>query len=114
MERDWRTYTAQWIEGEKLQRRTWQQWTKDWDHDHCIGCGATFAEGSDHLQDGYTTTSAFRNGAGYEWVCPTCFSDLKDEMGWVEVPPEDKAIIGKKDAGTSEQIVSGMRLVGKE
>ncbi len=93
MENDWRVNNADSIHGEKLQRRQWKQWTERWDHDHCSGCWATFSNDPADLHEGYTTTSAFRNGAGYEWVCPTCFDELKDAMEWVEVPPEDKPIV---------------------
>jgi transposase-like protein len=32
--------------------------------------------GPDFLTEGYATEG------NYRWICPKCFRDLKDEMGW--------------------------------
>ena len=51
---------------------------------------AKFAEfdGPDIQHEGYATTSDFARGAAYEWICVECFEDLRDAMGWSEVPSE--------------------------
>jgi hypothetical protein len=98
MNEDWRMSGARSLRGARLQRRQWQQWSGEWDHDHCSACGAKFgsAAAPDILHEGYTTCGDFVHGAGYEWICPTCFSDLKAAMGWVDVPPEDGPIARRK------------------
>jgi hypothetical protein len=59
------------------------QRTETWDHDHCAGCWAEFAEfeGSDILHEGYATGADYPKGAAYWWVCPTCFTDLEATLG---------------------------------
>jgi len=105
MSEDWRSVGARFLRGTRLQRRQWRQWSAQWDHDHCSGCNAEFSNSTapDILHEGYTTCSDFVHGAGYEWLCPECFSDLKDTMGWIEVPPEPGPITrqarGPADAG---------------
>src|ERR1700687_476433 len=81
---DWRCDLAHHIRGVTLWKSTYIQFSADWNHDHCAGCGARFAEfdGPDILREGYTTGPDYKKGARYEWVCEQCFSDLKDEMGW--------------------------------
>jgi hypothetical protein len=65
----------------------WRWWTErepGWNHDHCIGCWATFADidGPDYLRAGYTTRAEHRNGAGYWWLCEKCFDEHKMRLGW--------------------------------
>jgi hypothetical protein len=61
--------------------------SKEWDHDHCSACWATFAdiEGPEILHEGYATTADYKLGADYDWICPTCFAELRDVMNWTEV-----------------------------
>lgn len=45
---------------------------------------AKFAEleGPDIQHEGYATRDDYPKGGCFEWVCQTCFDDLKDEMNW--------------------------------
>ena len=73
---DWRIDTAKRIKGATLR---WQKYVKrrePWDHEHCVGCWATFMESKaapDILLEGYVTQND-------QWVCPQCFADLGDIM----------------------------------
>jgi hypothetical protein len=81
--------TAQALKGVRLQRRKWKATPDGSDHDHCAVCWAKLAEWDSPgiLHEGYTTCDDFVHGAGYEWVCEMCFTDLKDDMEWRLVPP---------------------------
>ena len=92
MEVDWRLQhlrTQPYLRGVRFRRAFYKAHHPDWDHDHCVGCWAKFAEhalGSEPIeQEGYATTSDYQRGAGYDWVCITCFSLFRDDMGWIEV-----------------------------
>ena len=81
---DWRLRNARHLAGLKLHRRPYKRWSESWDHDHCAACGAKFAEfaAPDIQHVGYATGADYKHGAGYAWVCPACFADLKDRLGW--------------------------------
>lgn len=83
-DKQWRIDNASHLKGLRLQFLRYARWSDSWDHDHCAGCWAKFAEveGPDIQQEGYATRDDYPKGACYEWVCQTCFDDLKDEMGW--------------------------------
>jgi hypothetical protein len=83
-DKQWRIDNARLLRGVRLRLRQYTRRSESWDHDHCAACWATFAEfdGPDIQQRGYATGEDYPRGAGYEWVCQTCFSDLKDDMGW--------------------------------
>lgn len=83
-DRQWRIDNARHLEGLRLQFRRYTRWNESWNHDHCAGCGAKFAEfeGPGILHEGYATCDDYPRGACYEWVCQTCFDDLKDDMNW--------------------------------
>jgi hypothetical protein len=87
-DRDWRIDNAEHLKGLRLVRRAYTRWSESWDHDHCACCWATFAEfeAEDIQHEGYATGVDYPKGAGYDWVCVQCFTDLKDEMGWSEGP----------------------------
>jgi hypothetical protein len=34
------------------------------------------------LAEGYATTAEHPDGAGYHWVCDTCFRDFSERFGW--------------------------------
>jgi hypothetical protein len=65
-------------------KKRYRQYSPDWDHDHCAACWTKFAEwdGPDILHEGYATTAEYERGEDYDWVCPICFDELRDEMGW--------------------------------
>ena len=84
---DWRIDNAEHLRGLHLRRKEYRRWSDTWDHDHCAGCWAKFAEfdGPDIHREGYATCADYQRGADYEWICIQCFSELKSEMGWSEV-----------------------------
>ena len=84
-DKQWRIDNASHLEGVRLQLRRYARLSESWDHDHCAACWAKFAEleGPDIQQEGYTTGDGYPHGACYEWICPACFSDLKDDMHWM-------------------------------
>ena len=81
---DWRIDNAERLRGLRLHRRKYTRWSKTWDHDHCAGCWAKFAEfeGPDIQHEGYATGDDYEKGSEYDWVCLDCFAALKEEMGW--------------------------------
>lgn len=88
-ESDWRLDLCKHLKGERLQ---WQNYTpprKDWDHDHCSACWIEFADNGEPeaLHAGYTTSADSRWGANYHWICPKCFDELHELMGWIVVAP---------------------------
>jgi hypothetical protein len=87
MEPDWRLNFCEGLRGQPLRNMVWRKWSEQWDHDHCAACGAKFAEfeGEGIQKVGYATTEAYQRGAEYEWVCETCFDELKEQLGWYEV-----------------------------
>jgi hypothetical protein len=80
-ETDWRYDNAKKHDGAVVSWCLYKSPRADWDHDHCIGCWRKFAEASDPpeiLDAGYKTEDD-------EWVCPECFSDLRDQLHWTVV-----------------------------
>ena len=68
---------------------------REWDHDHCDFCYATFMDTSgfderwrehhsDVLTAGYTPAPP-NDTFGSVWVCPTCFDDFRERFGWTVV-----------------------------
>jgi len=92
MKMDWRyehLQTQPYLRGVRLQLMKYRAYRPGWEHDHCVGCWAKFAEHDDPVEpiehEGYTTTGEYKHGAQYEWVCPRCFSDFREAMGWTVV-----------------------------
>lgn len=81
---DWRLHNARHLAGLKLYLRPYKRRSDSWDHDHCAACFAKFAEfeAPDIQHVGYATGDDYKHGADYAWVCQSCFSDLKDRLGW--------------------------------
>jgi hypothetical protein len=80
----WRVDNARHLAGLTLHFRRYARWSESWDHDHCAACGTKFAEFDEPeiLHEGYATGPDCPKGAGYDWVCPTCFTDLAEILGW--------------------------------
>jgi hypothetical protein len=74
----WRIDNAKWTRDATLEFRKYSRPSETWDHDHCAACWAKFMElpAPDVLDQGYVTTD------GDRWICPNCFQELKDAMGW--------------------------------
>jgi hypothetical protein len=72
-----------------FRRSRYRKYRPGWDHDHCVGCWAKFAEFDSPeetiLHEGFATTDEFARGAEYYWACQDCFTTFKDQMGWREV-----------------------------
>jgi hypothetical protein len=85
--KQWRIDNARRLKGIGLEFRRYARWSATWDHDHCAACQAKFAEfdGPDIQREGYATGDDYEFGAAYEWVCQTCFVELKPEMQWTEI-----------------------------
>lgn len=83
-DKQWRIDNARHLRGVRLKFQPYIRWSETWDHDHCAACWAKFAElaGTDIQHEGYATCDDYPKGARYDWVCVTCFADLKDEMQW--------------------------------
>jgi hypothetical protein len=87
LEFDWRlSYGKDHLRGATLH---WEQYlapSETWDHDHCAMCWQKFME--DELpgveRTGYVTYTPTQAC----WICPQCFEDLHEEMGWQISPPE--------------------------
>jgi hypothetical protein len=84
----WRLDSARRLKGARLQFRPYSRWSGSWDHDHCAACWTKFAESdaADVQHEGYATCDDYPLGARYEWVCTTCFDELKEKMQWTSVP----------------------------
>jgi len=83
-DKKWRVDNVSHLRRLRLQFCRYSRWSESWDHDHCAACWAKFAEfeGSDIQHEGYATCDDYAKGARYEWVCQSCFDDLKDDMHW--------------------------------
>jgi hypothetical protein len=87
---DWRIENARFLkQGLQFQRKPYKPRSETWTHDHCAGCWATLAEydGPNFQHEGYATCEDYEHGADYDWLCVSCFSDLREEMGWVDATP---------------------------
>ena len=85
---DWRADNARNLSGLAFRWQAYRAPRPDWDHDHCEGCMAKFAEidGEDVLREGYASDARFKDRPGYyDWICADCFRDLKEELNWTQV-----------------------------
>ncbi len=84
---DWRVLNARFLRGARLQFSRYTRWSDTWDHDHCAGCWAKFAEfdGEGIQHEGFTTCADYTKGARYEWVCIDCFNALHQYMEWTVI-----------------------------
>ncbi len=75
----------------------WEAYRKPcagWNHEHCVFCARTIAEPdySDPtaLHEAWTTNFVHPEGdMGYEWVCPSCFEQLRDTFCWGVVEAQE-------------------------
>ena len=90
---DWRLVTARDLAGLTFHWARWHRPSETWDHDHCAGCWAKFMEESypGVLHEGWTTGDDWPSGPEAEWVCPTCFEELKPFLGWTAAKDGDEA-----------------------
>jgi hypothetical protein len=74
-ERDWRlSFQSEHLRSDV--QKSWTQTRPDREHDHCAFCWAKIGPESmpDVLHQGFSTADE------YDWVCPKCFADFKDEL----------------------------------
>ena len=105
---DWRFDRLKWLQGCTFRLVKYHAPSDDWDHDHCNGCWAKFADfhGPDILHEGYVYTKPYEEGPEPEfitqcrqqgmhcvpqpavdglelqWVCPRCFEDFRELLGF--------------------------------
>lgn len=86
-DKQWRIDNASRLKGSRLQFRRYTRWSESWDHDHCAACCAKLAEfeGPDIQHEGYATCDDYPEGPCHEWVCQTCYDDLKEDLEWSAV-----------------------------
>jgi len=98
MAKDWRLENLETnpdLLGAKFVRKPYRAYRPDWEHDHCAGCWARLIEpgveieGEPSLHEGYAVTEEYPRGADYEWVCPSCFAEFGQDMGFVDVTPRN-------------------------
>jgi hypothetical protein len=64
---DWRLLNVKrHLEGASFRLKPYRTKNAEWDHDHCAGCWAKFAESNipDALREGYAVTSDYKHGEG--------------------------------------------------
>ena len=75
---DWRRQKQEnFLKGVTLFFRNYYPCRLGWDHDHCEFCGSKFSLHKGDLKTGYSTED------GYHWICEQCYSDFKEEFGWI-------------------------------
>jgi hypothetical protein len=81
MAEDWRLRNqADYLTGVVLYRRKYVAPSKDWDHDHCMFCWATFRE---KVESPRILTEGFATADGLWWICDTCFNDFRQQFRWI-------------------------------
>ena len=109
---NWRYTNIKRLEKATFRFATYTAPSPDWDHDHCCGCWAKFAnfDGPEILHRGYLTAIPSKkmpkpefimqceaqgmtclpqpviDGDRLYWVCPDCFEDFRDLLGFELVP----------------------------
>jgi hypothetical protein len=105
---DWRYDSLKSLQGATFRFAKYRAPSDEWDHDHCTGCWAKFADfdGPDILHEGYVHAEPYEpkpepefiteskemgmrcipapsvNGCKLHWVCSSCFNDFRDEFGF--------------------------------
>jgi hypothetical protein len=100
---DWRYDRLKWLQGCSFRLLTYHAPSEEWDHDHCAGCWAKFAdlEGPDILHEGFVYAKPHEvrptpefieecikegmhciqmpavQGEDLHWVCPECFAEFQ-------------------------------------
>ena len=79
---DWRVLTAERLKGCSFRWKKYYRRSERWDHDHCGARWAKFMLAEGCLQEGYEVTDSYKHGADYEWICESCFEELREIMNW--------------------------------
>jgi hypothetical protein len=111
---DWRDDNLKHLQGAAFRFAEYKAPTDDWDHDHCIGCWAKFADfdGPDILHVGYVHDRPYEpkpepefitqsreqgmrciraplvKGCDLNWLCIRCFNDFRGRLGFTLEPSE--------------------------
>jgi hypothetical protein len=80
-------HDTEWLHDAVWRWETYKKPRPLWNHEHCVFCPRRIAEADygdpEALQTAYTTTFTHEEGdAGYEWVCPDCFTELREIFRW--------------------------------
>ncbi len=80
---DWRLQGQEkHLQGAVLERKAYQPYRREWEHDHCEFCSAKLSlDVPGALREGYATPD------NYRWVCEDCYGDFKDLLGWQQQQP---------------------------
>lgn len=77
------------LRGAAFVRKTYAQSNPEWEHEHCELCGREIVEkGSqwdtaEAAHEGYSTPGPPGDPTDdHYWVCPSCFEDLRERLGW--------------------------------
>ena len=89
--KDWRLAQLEeqfpYLRGLRFRKIKYRAASAEWDHDHCAGCRAKFAEFDSATEviypEGYASCADHPRGAEYEWVCTECFTLFHDAMNWI-------------------------------
>ena len=74
---DWRFQGQdKYLTNAKLWFKQYKKPTKNWDHDHCSFCWATFSEYPEDLHYGYCTEDKTY------WICQKCYNDFQKLFKW--------------------------------
>lgn len=65
---------------EKFRFKNYTEVYENTEHDHCMINGEEISSYEGCLRWGYTSTS--EKHEDYWWICPACFEQYKDVMGW--------------------------------
>ena len=113
---DWRYENIKHLQGAVFRYAKYKAPAIDWDHDHCNGCWAKFAEfdETDILHEGYVTAKLCKptsepefitqarqqgkhpisqpvlDGFTLQWLCPRCFDDFCGALGFSLARDTDK------------------------
>lgn len=77
-------------------RRIYAPSSPEWEHEHCELCGAEIVERGSHwdtadaVYEGYSTPGPTEAPMeDWYWVCPSCFEDFRERLGWTLRGPRD-------------------------
>jgi len=82
---DWRlTNQMQYLDGKTLKYVSYEEYSKEWNHEHCEFCWGKFSKGENYLHEGYCSLD------NYRWICSECYEDFKGMFAWKIENEENK------------------------
>lgn len=84
---NWRLDNVRHLDCVRFRLAVYRLVSPTWDHDHCTACWAKFMEtgGPEIETEGYVPADSEDPRTSSEWICRTCFDDLKVYMNWSSV-----------------------------